>query len=158
MLLQAANIFLSGTTLDNASDVFVSLFLIFLIIGFVLVFFAQSFNIFRKMYHRCMNQRKEAKDFSDRLAAAKEREEARKKQEEEDARLDAAATGFHRRQSEAGLSSTAARRASLDTSFAPSASAASTLSAHPAAHSDEVPTSTSPSVDVIIGAPATAPS
>jgi hypothetical protein len=88
------NIFLGGTTLTDAEDVFISLFLIILIVGFVGMFLYQSINIFKKIVQRILAERKvkreERKLLSNKLTLAKKRalqkkkEEAKKQQEEEE--------------------------------------------------------------------------
>jgi len=58
LLLLAGYIFYNGLGLDFKSDLLMSIFLVVVVLGFIGLFFAQSANIFRKLFRECRNSPK----------------------------------------------------------------------------------------------------
>jgi len=61
-LLQLAGyIFYNGIVLDKKSDVLMSVFLVIVVLGFIILFFFQTINIFRKLLLHCHQEKKAKK-------------------------------------------------------------------------------------------------
>jgi hypothetical protein len=65
LMMLAGFVFLRGNKLDTTSDALISIFLIIVVTGFVIVFLAQTFHIFHKMFKKFMAKRVEAKELTD---------------------------------------------------------------------------------------------